>query len=264
MDDYYAELGELERLVETPWGRLEYVRTREIVERVLPAEPSDVLDVGGATGIHARWLAEAGHRVHVVDPEPRHVEHAARLPGVTASVGDARALDRPDNSADVVLLLGPLYHLEERAGRLRALNEAARVGRPGAAVIGATIGRYASMLDMAAFGRLTDEPVLRSVRETVRTGRHDPALGFTTAYFHTGSEIRDEFVTAGLADVTVLGVEGPGYPMLKLTGAPAALTDAVFDSVVQLARETEQHPALIEANSHLLAIGYVPSDTVRA
>jgi 2-polyprenyl-3-methyl-5-hydroxy-6-metoxy-1,4-benzoquinol methylase len=259
MNEYYAELGELARLTETSWGRLEYDRTREIVERVIPDRPADVLDVGGGTGVHAVWLAAAGHRVHVIDPEPRHVEHAALLPGVTASTGDARDLDRPSASADVVLLLGPLYHLADPADRLRALAEASRVARPGGVVVAATIGRYASMIDMAAFGRLTDEAVLQSVRQTVRTGEHDPALGFTTAYFHTADEIRAEFASAGLLDVRVLGVEGPGYSVLKLAGAPAELTEAVYASVWQLARETEEHPGLIEANSHLLTIGRVPT-----
>ena len=45
--------------------------------------------------------------------------------------GDARALPFADASADALLLLGPLYHLQERADRLRALREAARVLRPG-------------------------------------------------------------------------------------------------------------------------------------
>jgi SAM-dependent methyltransferase len=259
LNDYYAELGELDRLTETPWGRLEFDRTREIIERVLPDEPADVLDVGGATGVHAAWLAAAGHRVHVIDLEPRQVEHAARLPGVTAAVGDARELDRPDDSADVVLLLGPLYHLAERADRLRALAEARRVARAGGVVVAATIGRHASMIDMAALGRLADDAVLQSVRATVRTGEHDPALGFTSAYFHTAGEIRAEFETTGLLEVTVLGVEGPGYAVLKLHGAPAELTEAVYASVWQLARETEEHPGLIEANSHLLTIGRVPT-----
>jgi 2-polyprenyl-3-methyl-5-hydroxy-6-metoxy-1,4-benzoquinol methylase len=49
-------------------GQLELVRTREILRRYLPDRPLRVLDIGGATGVHAAWLAEYGHRVHVVDP----------------------------------------------------------------------------------------------------------------------------------------------------------------------------------------------------
>jgi 2-polyprenyl-3-methyl-5-hydroxy-6-metoxy-1,4-benzoquinol methylase len=54
-------------------------RTREIIERHLPAGRLRMLDVGGGTGVHARWLAELGHSVEVVDPMPRHVAAARAL-----------------------------------------------------------------------------------------------------------------------------------------------------------------------------------------
>lgn len=53
------------RLPATPHGRLEYARTRELVERFLPPPPGRVLDVGGGTGIHAEWLADAGCAVRL-------------------------------------------------------------------------------------------------------------------------------------------------------------------------------------------------------
>ncbi len=66
--------------------------------------------------MRARWLTESGYRTHVVDLVPAHVAQAASIAGVTAGVGDARHLDQPDASVNVVLLLGPLYHLLEHAG----------------------------------------------------------------------------------------------------------------------------------------------------
>ena len=105
--------------------------------RYLPPSPQRVLDVGGAAGAYAYWLAERGHEVHLVDPVAKHLrqaeEAAARRPKILASIreGDARALPFEDASADAVLMLGPLYHLHERADRLKALREAARVLRAG-------------------------------------------------------------------------------------------------------------------------------------
>jgi 2-polyprenyl-3-methyl-5-hydroxy-6-metoxy-1,4-benzoquinol methylase len=57
-------------------GSLELLRTKVLLERLLPAAPASVLDVGGAFGVYATWLAERGHRVTVVDPIPLHVESA--------------------------------------------------------------------------------------------------------------------------------------------------------------------------------------------
>ena len=104
-----------------------------------PVPPAQVLDVGGATGVHASWLAQDGYQVRLVDISPRHVAKAnSELGslGVVAELGDARALAAPADSYDVVLLFGPLYHLPARDDRLVALREAARVTRPGGVVAG--------------------------------------------------------------------------------------------------------------------------------
>ena len=83
--------------------------------------------------MHARWLAEAGHDVELVDPMPGHVAAAerARRPrdwrSDRASRRRPRAHRAPTHAFDVVLLLGPLYHLTERDDRVLAWREALRV-----------------------------------------------------------------------------------------------------------------------------------------
>jgi len=157
---FYADVDEDPRL-RRGLGRLELVRVQEIVRRHLPRPRDlDVLDVGGATGVHAEWLLADGHRVHLVDLMPRHVERALDRLGdrrrFSAEVGDARELARHDASADVVLLLGPLYHLTDAADRIRAWREARRVVRPGGVVVGMAISRFTSLLDGFAQGFLFD------------------------------------------------------------------------------------------------------------
>jgi SAM-dependent methyltransferase len=135
--EHYESSREEDRLA-IGLGQLELLRTQEILLRYLPPAPASVLDVGGATGVHARWLAEMGYAIHIVDVTPRHVAAAqAELGalGVTAEVGDARQLPAVDASHDVVLLLGPLYHLQSRDDRLTALREARRVVRPGGELV---------------------------------------------------------------------------------------------------------------------------------
>ncbi len=249
---YTSRYAEDDRLRMSPHGRLEFARTRELLERHLPPAPAQVLDVGGGTGVHARWLSESGYRTHVVDLVPAHVAQAASIAGVTAAVGDARHLDQPDASVDVVLLLGPLYHLLERADRVAALTEVRRVIRPGGLVAAAAISRYAGLLDFAALGLLDEhtEPLLRDV---IDTGRHDPRLGFTTAYLHTPEELAAEMRTAGLRAVDVFGVEGPTGPALDAHGL--ARVDELLPAAVRCARAVERDPALIAASAHLLAVG---------
>lgn len=249
---YYAEhFSEDDRLHGSAHGRLELLRTRELLREHLPPAPARVLDVGGATGVHARWLAADGYAVHVVDLVPEHIAVAAAIPGVTAAVGDARRLSEPDGHCDATLLLGPLYHLVDRAERVHALREAARVTAPGGSVAVAAISRHAALLDLGARNRLDDEtePVLREISAT---GRHDPRLGFTTAYFHRVDELGDEMREAGLHDVEVRGVEGPLASVIIALEPDAGATR--LPAALRVARLLDREQALVAVSPHLLGL----------
>lgn len=251
--DRYNEDG---RLVRSRHGQLEFLRTQELLRRLLPAAPATVLDVGGGTGVHAAWLAADGYTVHLIDPVPDHVAQAARRGGFATSVGDARALSIEDSTMDAVLLLGPLYHLIEQEDRHRALTEAARVVRPGGMVCAAAIGRYAALLELAGFGRLNDntEPEIRGLIE--HGINVDDPDGFTTAYFHRPELLAREMTDAGLVDVSVLGIEGPTTAALDNAGEDRAAE--VLDSAIRCARIVEADPAIMATSPHLLGIGRSP------
>jgi SAM-dependent methyltransferase len=253
--DYYRLMGETTRLTQGA-GRLEFFRTRDILRRVLPPAPAAVLDVGGATGVYAGPLAAEGYRVHVVDVVAEQVELAARLPGVTASIGDARSLDVPDGSVDAVLLFGPLYHLIERDERIAAWREAARVLRPGGVIVAALINRYASMHDGLA-RILRVEPEFEAVVDgALATGVHRPDRAdgswFTTAYLHHPAEVAGEVADAGLRLHRLVAVEGPQWSIWDLDGwlADEAGTAWLLDWL----RRIEDEPSLLGATSHLMAI----------
>lgn len=153
---------------------------------------------------------------------------------------------------DVVLLLGPLYHLVDAADRDQALAEARRVLRVGGVLVAAGICRYLSLLEAGSNGQL--EPALEpSVVEVLATGRYDGHLGFVEAHFHTAEELRGELVAAGLADVAVLGVEGPSWPALDTIGLGEFNTRV--GAAVRCARLVEADPAMIHTSAHLLALG---------
>ena len=131
---YYDRGNEEGRLGD--WGRLEFLRTLELLARFLPAPPATILDVGGAAGAYALPLAGDGYEVHLLDPVALHVEQARAASGARAAplastvVGDARELPFADASVDVVLMLGPLYHLTQASDRGRALRRGAPHAAP--------------------------------------------------------------------------------------------------------------------------------------
>src|SRR5689334_9174097 len=101
--EYYAGGQEEQRLTASD-GRLEWIRTWELLDRLLPPPPARILDVGGGTGIYALPLAERGYRVHLIDAAPNHVERARALSSASphplsgADVGDACQLPISDGA----------------------------------------------------------------------------------------------------------------------------------------------------------------------
>lgn len=252
--DYYATMVERERLEITGHGRLERLRTQELLSWVLPPAPARILDVGGGTGVHARWLAEAGNEVHLIDVVPEHVVEAlSDGSAFTAALGDARHLDEPDDSADAVLLLGPLYHLLTRTERVQALREARRVLRPGGTLAASVVSRHAALLAYATRAEQDAERLDLAIN-TLAHGGYDPKLGFTTAYFHSPDEIATELRLAGFRDVRVLPIEGPLWTSVKTCTDPLHL-DRLTESAVVCARALEGDAAMLPASAHLLATG---------
>lgn len=258
---YYDRGDERDRLF-AGGDRLELVRTKELLERFLPRPPATILDVGGGPGAYAAWLAASGYEVHLVDPVPLHVEQAAAAAAAqpdhpfTTAVGDARRLAEGDASVDAVLLLGPLYHLTERADRLTALAEAARVARPGGVVLAVAISRFASLLDGLRLGFLDDPAGVEIVRQDLATGQHrNPDLvgrpaWFTTAFFHHPDELAAEIEEAGLRLDGIFGIEGPGGFV-----GPGWSESERRDAILLAARAVEGEAATIGMSGHLLAVG---------
>jgi SAM-dependent methyltransferase len=253
---YYETGEELGRLERGYW-RLEFARTKELLLRYLPPPTVPVLDVGGGPGVYAEWLADAGYDVKLVDSTPLHVREARhRAAGrFVAEEGDARGLAEPDGSYDVVLLLGPLYHLVERGDRVRALTEARRVLRPRGLLAAAAISRFGSLLDGFLRGRL-DETGWKLVERALADGRHLPGPDrtlFTTAYFHLPEELEAEIEEARFGLLGLFGIEGPTWLRAEMLDDEGGLKTAV-----RVARAVEQERTIIGASAHLLAIARRP------
>jgi ubiquinone/menaquinone biosynthesis C-methylase UbiE len=244
-------------------GILEQARMHELILRTLCPPPAVVYDLGGGTGVHSFWLAGLGYTVHLVDIVPLHIEQARlaaedpQLPQLASlRVGDARNLEFENESADAVLLFGPLYHLTERDDRLKALAEARRVLRPGGILLAYAISRYASTIYGLLNGLVWDADYLQMIDMELACGQHrkpDSRNVFTTAFFHHPDELKAELTEAGMLVDEIVGIQGPGWIVpdfeenLKLDERLAVL--------VEIARRMEKDPLL---SPHMLAFARRP------
>jgi len=262
---HYATGYEKARLENGP-GQLERARTEEILGRILPPPPADVVDVGGGPGTYAGWLASQGYRIELLDVVPLHVEQAREsfnrlgLLNARAQVGDARQLPYDSRSQDVALLLGPLYHLITKEDRLEALHEAARVLRPGGRVVVAGISRFASLMDGFFRGFIRDPTFAAIATVDLDTGRHEnqtpDANYFTTAYFHYPAELAEELAEAGFMDPQVLGVEGPFWCLQNFEDIWREAE--LREQMLRFLRRIESEASLLGSSAHLLGLGRKP------
>jgi ubiquinone/menaquinone biosynthesis C-methylase UbiE len=244
-------------------GQLERARTEEILTRILPPPPADVVDVGGGPGRYAGWLGAQGYEVELLDVVPLHVEQAREsfdrlgLRNARAQLGDARQLPYASRSQDVALLLGPLYHLTAREDRLRALQEASRVLRPGGRVAVAGISRFASLMDGFFRGFIRDPSFTAIAAMDLDTGRHENPTAvtnyFTTAYFHHPAELAEELAEAGFAEAEVLAVEGPFWCLQNFD--EIWIRDELREQMLGFLRRIEREPSLLGSSAHLLGLG---------
>jgi SAM-dependent methyltransferase len=245
-------------------GYLEMIRTQEIMTRYLPKHPVDILDVGGGPGIYSRWLAELGHHVSLVDAVPSHIKQArANSRGdsdkaFNAKLGDARRLDWAPRSFDIVLMLGPLYHLTKRQDRIRSLKEVHRVLRPKGLLFAAAISKYASLVDGLKYGYLNDPIFRRIVERDLKEGQHrNPtnAKGyFTTAFSHHPRELRQELNESGFKLKGILALEGVAGLLHANELDKELKNEESRNRLLGFMSRVEEEPSLVGFSSHMLAV----------
>ena len=266
--DFYnngAEIGRLERGL----GIVEFHRTKEILSRYIDGGKV-IYDIGGGIGMYAAWLAKKGNEVHLIELAENAVDYAkANMMQdchFIAETGNALQVNRPDESADVVLLMGPLYHLRDREDRLQSLQEAFRVLKKGGLMVAAGISKFSSMTwALSVYGNkkngnlvefLDDPMFFNMIKGEMTTGNHirpnEYPKFIAEAYFTTSEEMKVEAHKVGFAVEKAIAVEGCIWftPHLAEKWDDEASRERLLDIV----RITENEPEMMGMSPHFLVV----------
>lgn len=254
-------------------GLIEFERTKEILLDKLPKPPAVICDIGGAYGEYSWWLASLGYKVHLFDLSETNIrmssELASEYPGVkleSAAVCDARSVPFPSNSADAVLLMGPLYSITEYEERILALKESYRLLKDDGILFSAALTPYSVLIprlavyhkdDSAKRRELDDPNVISTIERALTDGCYiNPekkiASGLGSSHLHTAKALREELFLGGFDTTAVFGVMGGAWLAPNLDELLASEeTKAVLMKTVRM---LDTHEEIIGLSGHLLAV----------
>lgn len=157
---FYNKIDEDDRLGRSRHGQLEYVTTMNYIKNYAK-EGAKLLEIGAGTGRYSIALAKEGYEVTSVELVEKNLEvlkkNSEGLANLQSFQGDALDLSRfADNTFDITLLFGPLYHLYEPKDVQKSIDEAIRVTKPDGVILAAFLSVYAIMFDNYLNGTLLD------------------------------------------------------------------------------------------------------------
>lgn len=230
-------------------GMVEFATTMHHLHRYLQPG-AQVLDIGAGTGRYTSALMAEGYQVKAVELVRRNIDvFLKREPKADVQQGDARNMPFiPTHSADVTLLLGPLYHLIGFDEKLKALNEARRVTRPGGLIFVAYLMNEYSILSYCF-----DEDRIGGL---LARGVVDEQFHIQTQADELYDYVRIDDINAldqaaGLERVTIFSPDGAAdYMRTRLN----RMSDETFAHFIEYQKCISERPDLIGAGSHVVDV----------
>ncbi len=158
LENYYANYDEEGRLL-SKHGQVEYRTTMKYIHEMIGQGKKKILEVGAGTGRYSIALAKEGFEVDALEYTEHNLElmngkiAEEGLTNIRTHHGTALDLSRfAEESFDLTLVLGPMYHLYTKEDKHKAMAEAIRVTKPGGYIFVAYCMNEATMVQFV-FGK---------------------------------------------------------------------------------------------------------------
>ncbi len=251
VSSFYEQVNEDERLLRSRHGQLEYRTTMEYIHRYA-GSGSRILEIGAGTGRYSIALAREGMNVTAIELVTGNLEilreNSRGIPSISLYEGDATDLSLfDDNSFDVTLAFGPMYHLYDPLDVNRAIDEAIRVTRPGGVLLVAFISVFGIMYANYLSGNwargeeenFTADYRVRHFKEQLFTG-------------YDVTEFEDLFEEKPVDWITTAGVDGILEPIEEREDF--CIKDEDFDRFARWYLNHSEKRELLGTTNHLLYI----------
>lgn len=250
LEQYYNKFNEEKRL-SSRHGQVEYITTMKYIHKYLEDMPqAAILDIGAGTGRYSVALAQEGYDVTAVELVKYNLGILkSKNSSVKAYQGNALNLKRfADESFDMTLLFGPMYHLYTEEDKQKALAEAKRVTKPnGIILVAYCMNEYCVLTYAFKEGH---------IQECLQKDR-------LTEDFHSSAEAKDlyDYVriedidalneAAGLKRIQIISPDGPANYMRPVLNA---MDEETFSLFIQYHLATCERADLIGAGAHTVDI----------
>ena len=251
VSSFYGQYDEDIRTAKSRHGQLEYFTTMNYIHRYADKQ-SKVLEVGAGTGRYSIALAKEGMDVTAVELVESNLavlrENAKGMVNIQSFQGDATDLSRfPDNSFDVTLVFGPMYHLYDTGEVNCAIDEAIRVTKPNGVILFAFISVFAIMYSNYFYGNwaegqaenFTNDYQVRHFKEQLFTG-------------YDVTEFENLFIEKPVEWIATTGVDGLIEPIEERSDF--SLSDEDFNALSEWYLAFSEKRELLGSTNHLLYI----------
>lgn len=220
-----------------------------IIESYLPQNGS-ILEIGAGTGLYCVYFAQKGYNVSACDLVPKHVkiiqEKSEKMKlNINACIANALEVPFENDYFDIVLLSGPVYHLQDKKDKQKAISEAVRCCRKGGIVVIDYLSQIHGFIQSAINN---EEFLINSSDEDINDLKCEDAI-FS---FDRPVNMREMLTNANLQNIKIYGTDSISRFIKKDLNwfGPSAL-EKWIKFIIRISEES----SVIELSEHCLAIG---------
>lgn len=240
--EYYNKHNEDKRL-KTKHANIEYITAMKYIHDYIKKGYS-ILDVGAGTGAYSIPLRDEGYDVTAVELVKQNLKYMEKA-NINCYQGNAIDLSRfKDNSFDIVLLFGPMYHLLSMDEKIKALEEAKRVSKK-YIFISYCMNEFALIYHGFIEGYIKDD--IKNIDDNFKILKDNDNL-YSYVRLEDINYLKDK---CKLKRVKIINQDGPTEYIKKIINN---MDDEQYELFIKYHLSTCEKPELLGAGRHILDI----------